>query len=93
MFGPLYLRSHSNSRAHTIQLQRIKSLETDNKRLLNENLAFRAENVGLKCQLARQAQVVESARNTQLALDRILNDITGVKSGLDESLQNGILLR
>jgi hypothetical protein len=79
-----------DSRAHTIQAQRIKTLETENRRLLDENLAFRTENVGLKCQLARQANLVDSARNAQHALEQILGDITGVKNGLEDSLQNGI---
>lgn len=80
-----------NRRAHTIQAQRIRTLETENRRLLDENLAFRTENVGLKCQLARQASLVDSARNTQQALEKILNDIMGVKNGLEDSLQNGIV--
>ena len=75
---------------HLVQAQRITNLESENRRLLDENLAFRTENIGLKCQLARQANLVERARSAQQVLEQILNDITGVKNGLEDSLQNGM---
>lgn len=72
---------------------RIRTLETDVRRLLDENLALRTELIQIKCQVARQSQssnLIESARSAQKALEKVLLDVAGIKNGLEDSLQIGI---
>ena len=78
---------------NTTQAQRIKTLETDVRRLLDENLSLRTELIQTKCQVARQTQssnLIDSARNAQNALEKVLLDVAGIKNGLEDSLQTGM---
>lgn len=80
-------------RANSTQAVRIRTLETDVRRLLDENLALRTELIQIKCQVARQSQssnLIESARSAQKALEKVLLDVAGIKNGLEDSLQIGI---
>ena len=72
---------------------RIRALETDIHRLLDENLGLRTELIQTKCSLARQSTsstLIESARFAQQALEKVLLDVAGIKSNLEDSLQTGI---
>ena len=77
------------------QALRIKTLEADVRRLLDENLALRTELIQAKCQLARQTPssgLVESARNAQRALEKVILDIAGIKNNLHDSVsQSGTI--
>jgi len=79
--------------ANSTQALRIRTLESDVRRLLDENLGLRTELIQIKCQLARQSQssnLIESARSAQQALENVLLDVAGIKNGLENSLQIGI---
>ena len=72
------------------QAIRIRTLETDVRRLLDENLSLRTELIRTKCSLAKQSTLIESARSTQQALEKVILDVAGIKNGLQDSLQSGI---
>jgi hypothetical protein len=64
------------------------------RRLLDENLSLRTDLIKTKCQLARQSHssnLMESARSAQKALEKVLLDVAGIKNGLEDSMQTGIL--
>jgi len=78
---------------NSAQAQRIKSLETDVRRLLDENLALRTELIQVKCQVAQKSNssnLVQTVRNAHKALEKLLADAAGIKNGLEGSLQTGI---
>ena len=82
----------SDLRANSTQAIRIKALETDVRRLLDENLALRTELIQTKCSLARQStssNLMESTRSAQQALEKVLLDVAGIKCDLENSLQSG----
>jgi hypothetical protein len=77
---------------NSVQAIRIKNLESEVRRLLDENLSLRTELIQTKCQTARQTQsstVVDSARSAHAALEKLLIDVTGIKMGLEDGLQTG----
>ena len=89
--GPPVLQS-SDVRVNSTQAIRIKALETDVRRLLDENLGLRTELIQTKCSLARQStssNLMESTRSAQQALEKVLLDVAGIKSDLEDSLQSG----
>lgn len=82
----------SDVRVNSTQAIRIKALETDVRRLLDENLGLRTELIQTKCSLARQSassNLMESTRSAQQALEKVLLDVAGIKSGLEDGLQSG----
>jgi len=82
-------------RVNSAQAQRIKALETDVRRLLDENLALRTELIQVKCQVAQKSNssnLVETVRNAHKALEKLILDAAGIKNGLGDSLQTGIPL-
>jgi hypothetical protein len=71
---------------------RIRILEGDVRRLMDENLSLRTELIQTKCQLARQSQssaLIDGARNAQKALEKVIQEIAGIKNGLEGSLHRG----
>lgn len=81
--------------ANATRALRIRTLESDVRRLLDENLGLRTELIQIKCQLARQSQsssLIESACSAQRALEKVLIDVAGIKNSLEDSLHNGITL-
>jgi hypothetical protein len=79
----------SNSSKNQAQALRIKTLETDIRRLLDENLALKAEVVHTKCQLARhssKAGLVDSATAAHRALEKVILELAGVKAGLQDGI-------
>src|SRR5271154_2682902 len=87
-----YVQTYTDYSANSTQALRIRTLEADVRRLLDENLGLRTELIQTKCQLARQSQsssLIESARTAQLALEKVLLDVAGIKNGLEDSQQNG----
>jgi hypothetical protein len=81
---------------NSAQAIRIKTLETDVRRLLDENLSLRTELIQTKCQLARHSQssnLLESARTATKALEKVLLDVAGIKNGLQDTLQTGTFIK
>ena len=79
-------------RVNSAQAQRIKTLETDVRRLLDENLALRTELNQVKCQVVRQSNssnLVETVRSAHKAMEKLLIDAAGIKNCLEDSLQTG----
>jgi len=90
--GGLPLLQTANIRTNSTQAIRIRALETDIRRLLDENLSLRTELIQTKCSLARQStssNLIESTRSAQQALEKVLLDVTGIKISLEDSLQSG----
>ena len=84
--------SNANGSVNSAQALRIKTLETDIRRLLDENLTLRTELIQTKCQIARQSQtsnLVESTRSAREALEKVLLDVAGIKNCLEDGLQTG----
>jgi hypothetical protein len=75
---------------NSTQAIRIRTLETDVRRLLDENLSLRTELIRTKCSLAKQSTLIESARSTQQALEKVILDVAGIKNSLQDCLQSGI---
>ena len=75
---------------NSTQAIRIRTLENEVRRLLDENLSLRTELIQTKCSLAKQSTLIESARSTQQALEKVILDVAGIKNGLQDSLQSGI---
>ena len=85
---------YADNSANSSQALRIRTLETEVRRLLDENLGLRTELIQTKCQLARQSQsssLIEGARTAQKALEKVLLDVAGITNGLEESVQTGIV--
>src|SRR5579862_4535795 len=84
------------SRANSAQAIRIRTMEADVRRLMDENLSLRTELIQTKCELARQSHssaLIEGAKKAQKALEKVLLDVAGIKDGLADSLQQGQLVR
>jgi hypothetical protein len=86
---PTYLHLLTYGSKNQAQALRIKTLENDIRRLLDENLALKAELVHTKCQLARHSHksvLVDSATAAQRALEKVILDIAGVKAALKDGV-------